>query len=67
MEALREEAMSDQRAKHRAAGAAYAAQQKPELAKALGGQAKRMAETMPPDEVEKLACPATAESKKNRD
>jgi hypothetical protein len=59
--------MSDQRAKRRAAGAAYAAQQKPELAKALGGEAKWMAETMPPDEVKKLAHPETDKSKKNRD
>jgi hypothetical protein len=63
----REEDMSDQRAKSRAAGAAHAAQQDPELAKALGGEAKKMAETMPPDEVKKLARPESDKSKKNRD
>jgi hypothetical protein len=47
--------MRNSREKSRAAGAAYAAQQKPELVKSLGGEAKRMAETMPADEVEKLA------------
>ena len=46
--------MRNSREKSRIAGAAYAAQQKPELVQSLGGEAKRMAETMPADEVEKL-------------
>ncbi|MBW4656580.1 MAG: DUF3008 family protein [Kaiparowitsia implicata GSE-PSE-MK54-09C] len=61
-----EENMIDPREKSRAAGAAYAAQKKPELTKALGGEAKRMAETMPPDEVAKLAFPESEKSKRDR-
>lgn len=47
----------DDRNLRRAAAAAHAGQKNPDVAKALGGQAKEMAETMPPDQVARLAYP----------